>query len=263
MFIGAAQAQDHSIYCKGVDNTAASQECLAKHLKTEQERLSAVYEKLNKGLSEEKKADLKALQTTWLTYRDAECMWEASRPSDVVLKRVNELSCMARVTQDRADLLTTAYGELNKPDVQRQVGALPRWMNVLSNDHPQLYWNYGSRLVDDLNCDGQEDHIMMGVQIVDDKAVSFLAIVNNPPVGKPSLQLVTLSSISDKEETPYCIETFKAQDDVPNEVEKSKEEKLCKKSVLLSGKNCRSTIIKWTGNDYQLEVEQVSKIKKD
>ncbi len=158
-----AQAQGHSSFCGKIDSTAASQECLKKHLESAQKRLNEVYQKLAGSLEGEKLAELKDLQKTWLLYRDSECMWEAARPETPSLKRVNELSCMARVTEDRADLLTIAYGEGGDINTQHEFGSFPRWMNVVTKDVPDIFWQYGRRASYDLTCDGREEHVMLGI----------------------------------------------------------------------------------------------------
>lgn len=250
-------AQEHSIYCKNVDSTAASQECLKKHLKTAQNRLNKIYVKLGETLEADRLEELKSLQKIWLTYRDAECMWEAARPEEVSLKRVNELSCMARVTEDRADLLTIAYDDSAHPDKQRQFGDFPSWMNAVAKQYPAIYWNYGARIEGDMNCDGQNEHVMTGLQMGTEYPDIHLAIIENPLVGKPTPTLFTFPVVtqSDKE-----IENSICNDDVSVEIQDvgftEEADKTCNKLLVLTPKGCKSKKIYWTGKMFDIEVDK-------
>ena len=210
---GAVQAQvsggvkGHGGYCDQAESTASIQRCLKRHLDSAQRRLNVVYKKLGTTLEGEKLEELKELQQTWLRYRDAECMWESAQTETPSLKRVHELSCMARVTEDRADLLGIVFGDVENPEAPREYGTFPRWMNALVKDRPGIYWDYGGRKSYDLNCDGEDEFIMEGVQLKREKLPAqeqkdqeegaeeilsaafsgekIVAIVQNPPWGGP------------------------------------------------------------------------------
>ncbi len=268
-----AQAQGHSTYCKDVDSTAASQDCIKEHLKSEQNRLNEIYEKLKESLDVEIREELQTLQNIWLTYRDAECMWEAARPEETVLKHIYELSCMARVTEDRADLLTVAYGDSTAISVQREFGDFPRWTNALAKENPGIFWDYGTRLEGDLNCNDLDEHAMIGIKM-DEKAPDiYLAIVENPPVGKPKSTLFKFPVVAEEEEeieNAICSDTVKieiidtvvpaktdevADDEVVDEV--------CHRSLILTPKNCQSKTVNWTGKTFDLAVEEADTNEKE
>ncbi|CAG0891589.1 unnamed protein product [Cyprideis torosa] len=90
---------------------------------------------------------------------------------------------MARVTEDRVDLLTIAYGDVTNPDTQRQLGAFPRWMNAVAKEYPTIYWNYGARIEGDVNCDDQEEHIMTGMKMGEEYPEIHLVVIESPLVG--------------------------------------------------------------------------------
>ena len=252
----AVLAQEHEVYCNNVDGTASSQECLTKHLKSAQGRLNKIYVKLGEVLEKEPLVELKELQKIWLTYRDAECMWEAGRSEEMGLKRITELSCMARVTEDRVDLLTVAYGDNAHPEIQRQLGAFPRWMNVVAKQYPAIYWNYGVRLKEDINCDGQDEHIMTGLTIEGERFNTYLTIVEAPLIGKPKPTLFTFL-IGNDVENSIC------NNDVKIEIQKTalpealeEIDKVCPISLILRSKQCPSQTINWTGKAFHLTVEK-------
>lgn len=263
----SVMAQGHRAYCKNVDSTASSQVCLTRHLKSAQDRLNKIYVKLGDSLEAERLAELKALQKTWLTYRDAECMWEASSPEDISLRRVNELSCMARVTEDRVDLLTIAYGDVTHPDTQRQLGSFPSWMNSVAKQYPNIYWNYGARLKGDLNCDGQDEHIMTGLQLKGEYPDIHLTVVETPAVGKAKPTLFTFPVKGEEEpavEQGICSINVKVEikeNNLPQDSEV--EDKVCQTALILTSKGCAPKVINWTGKAFNVAVEKEPTNKKD
>lgn len=261
--VPVAFSQNHATYCKDVDSTAASQQCLTRHLKEAQSRLNKIYEKLSATLNPEELVDLKDLQKTWLTYRDAECMWESDRTKESVLKRVNELSCMARVTEDRADLLTVAYGDIVNPDVQRQFGNFPRWMNAVAKDYPNVYWKYGTRTKADLNCDNRAEHVMVGMSLDDVSPSTKVIVVENPLIGKPKGTLFSLNPIvenmdgkDDSEDLmTKTIICNKGLDVRLNEGVLDDETKTCGQSLVFTSKECVPLEIKWAGKGFEVALE--------
>lgn len=279
-----AKAQGHGAYCSQADSTASTQNCLKRHLDSAQKRLNKIYTALNVGLDSEKRDELKALQKSWLEYRDAECMWEAARSENTSLKRINELSCMARVTEDRADILTVANDPDTKMGGVREYGSFPRWMNVVAKDNPDVQWDYSGRTGYDMNCDGEDEYLMQGVRTSpidlpkleegDDQAQGaaayskevVFAVTLNPSTGRPISQSFAfdvqktvadedhLTAIcSDKVEVTYSNQVLaKAadSDDVaPN----------CNARLTLGSKGCAGKIITMVGKGFavlELPVEE-------
>lgn len=262
-----AYAQGHSLYCSHADSTAASQKCLQRHLNAAQSRLNGVYQELNKTVEGEALAELKELQASWLIYRDTECGWEASLSENPSLKRANELSCLARVTDDRADILSVALNDEEKLDdqaeTQREYGSFPRWMNVIAKQEPKANWNYKDRTRFDLDCDGDDEYIMTGVSIKSSEepylhtAIYHVAVAENPPIGKPVVKIFDFSigAKDGTEETSVCsvspIMSYLAQEKDQNE--ENQEEAVCTARLMLKSKNCSDQVIYWSGKEYTLE----------
>jgi len=265
-------AQGHNVYCDMADSTAATQACLKKHLDGAQRRLNKIFDRLNSDLdSEEKRAQLKDLQKTWLDYRDAECMWEMEQTETASLKRINELSCMARVTDDRADLLTVIVMDQEAEGGAREYGSFPRWMNVLAKDYPAVYWDYGKRFSDDLNCDEEPEQIMMGMTVQKEGDVLsqdiIVAVAQNPATGRPTPKLFTFDVEQEASEKALCSaqigltvrEEKQAQkeskkDEAAQEVgEETEEEKTCLRYLEIKHSNCKARKIKWDGKAFDLE----------
>lgn len=278
---GAApvNAQGHSAFCGQADSTAASQGCLKRHLDNAQSRLNKVYKKLTRELEGESLESLKELQNTWLRYRDAECMWEADRSATASLKRINELSCMARITDDRVDLLTIALSDNSDEGVQREYGSFPRWMNVVAKDNPDIFWNYGKRTSSDLDCDGDEEFIMQGLTMKsvkstsdeedteDNPAVNFeqnivFAIAQNPSTGRPTAQIFNFPVRTQESTESLCSSDVSidfGEHPEPEKVENESEEVVepaCRTYVKINDRGCEPKIISWGGKNFALEIEE-------
>jgi len=276
-----ALAQGHSAFCGQADSTAASQDCLKRHLDSAQRRLNKTYQKLTQKLEGEELAALKDLQATWLTYRDAECMWEADRSLTAPFKRVNELSCMARVTEDRLDLLNVALDDDSVTGAQREYGSFPRWMNVIAKENPGVVWDYGRRNNRDLNCDDEDEYIMTGFTTSSVKTPNVaegedpiteayfakevvVALAQNPPSGRPQAQIfkfpvqnvASADGICDDEISIDYSERAAAEKSEEAEIED--EEIACGKIIEVKNKGCEPKIISWTGEEFILEIEETT-----
>jgi uncharacterized protein YecT (DUF1311 family) len=274
-YSGSVNAQGHGAYCNHSESTADTQACLKRHLDSAQKRLNEIYDQLDKSLSEEKRTELKELQQTWLRYRDSECMWESTQTETAPLKRINEISCMARLTDDRADILTVVYDDTSTVGGRKEFGSFPRWMNVVSTDHPQVAWQYGQRESFDLNCDSENDEVITGyfTKAVESEEVlenSYftkniaLAIVKNPVTGRPQSQLLTFEVNQEKAPNHICNdhisiavaeEKSSAEDD---DTEEKTKEKACNVYLKVEAKGCEPKKIYWTGKSYEIAIEDAA-----
>ena len=271
-----ARAQGHSQYCSQADSTAATQNCLKRHLDAAQSRLNKIYTNLSDGLEAEQKEELKELQKSWLRYRDAECMWEAERSMNAPLKRINELSCMARVTEDRADILAIASNSDEKAQGVREYGSFPRWMNVVAKDYPDIFWNYGTRTAYDLDCDGEDEYVMQGVRINNIKSAEELdesevlpqnyeteyviSVTQNLSTGRPASKIFTFLVSDDETPETICSPTPKLKFMAALEIEKEengKESPSCGAKLEIQSLGCSYKTIIWNESDFALEAIEV------
>ncbi|MEM6810861.1 MAG: lysozyme inhibitor LprI family protein [Pseudomonadota bacterium] len=276
--------------CKEADSTSSIQACLKNQLESSQQRLNVVYEKILEGYKEqEQKQELIDLQKTWLDYRDQECMWEAKQASNPALKSVNELSCMATVTKNRALLLETAYQEITT-DEPRQYISSERWENLLANDYNYIFWNIEDSQEFDLACNDENEIIVMGERylegeweskIPDDSNESSeedsenedtlpksfaknlaLAVIQNPPLGKPSVDLFELPVFNEQTDegvcaTPITLKFEKLEqdgEDSESEDGKEKPEEVasCETKIILNQRGCDPREITLIDNKFVL-----------
>jgi hypothetical protein len=241
-----------------------------------------MYKALETSLEEDKKQELQGLQKSWLAYRDAECMWEAENAENSSLKRINELSCMARLTDDRADILTVVHEDRIQLETVREYGSFPRWMNVVAKENTDVYWDYGKRSGYDLDCDGEDEFVMTGVQT---EAVSIdlpegkeplshqvfknhvvVALAQNTSVGKPTAEIFKFILGNSESENSVCdsnislryIEPTETDDeDLNDDTEKEVEEKICDAKLEIKSGKCDPKTIIWNGKGFELEKIEV------
>ena len=247
---GQANAQGHGGFCDKADSTAATQACLKRHLDSAQRRLNMAYQKLSGQLEGDAKTSLEDLQQTWIAYRDAECEWESTQSETASIQKLNSTSCLARVTEDRADLLSVIYNDGKASDEPREYGSFPRWMNVIAKDAPSVAWFYGLREAVDLNCDDEDEHLMRGI---DKKGNAYLSITQNPAIGRPKSQ--NFMYLKDK---GVCWDgiTF-----TPHSKKKEGEEEACTSYVEVKAKDCEGQSIIWTGKKFAVKPEDLLKTR--
>lgn len=279
-------AQGHDLYCEKAESTAAIQKCLTQHLASAQQRLNKIYQDLSAKQEGDNAKALAALQQQWLAYRDAECTWEAAQPEEAALKRTNELSCMARLTDDRADILSTALMDAKDLSQPREYGSFPRWMNVVAKSKSDVFWDYRNRMSADLNCDGEQEKLMWGVSLIEVKEPKngelpqtkpyntsvTIAIGDNPVIGKPSVQFITLPVLSVEGAESVCDHhiTLRVAEVEKGNVESDaegvlQEKALCQTVLQVNEKKCGVKSILWTGKTYALEIkeEEHSELEKE
>ncbi len=258
-----AYAQGHSFYCSHATSTAASQKCLQRHLDASQKRLNGIYQELNKTVEGNALAALKELQASWLVYRDAECSWEASLSENPSLKRVNELSCLARVTDDRADILSVALQDEKVADdqveTQREYGAFPRWMNVVAKQAPKVTWNYKDRTRFDLDCDGDDEFIMTGLSYKESgeptlhTVMYHVALSENPPIGKPTVKMFDFPVLAEGNGVCSVTPNMSFIAGRPEPSDNDEQNSVCTARLMLKSKSCQDQVIYWSGEEYALE----------
>lgn len=79
-------------------------ECMGAELTRQDAKLNAEYKVLMKGLSTERKTQLRNAQRAWITYRDENCAFYYD-PDGGTMARLDANMCMLRMTAERASEL--------------------------------------------------------------------------------------------------------------------------------------------------------------
>ena len=265
---GIAHAQGHSMYCSHAKSTAETQKCLNRHVESAQNRLNEVYTKLTTLTEGEALDRLKSLQAKWVEYRDLECSWEKDISSEEALHRSKELSCLARITEDRADMLTVILEGERENAPAREFGSFPRWMNVAAKENPSVFWDYKARRAVDLDCDAATEYVMSGVSLqksnseeeIVHEAKYHVAVAENPAVGLPGVRLFSFPVMKGDGLTNVCSirPSIDVSEGSKGPVPIDSEAESCSARLTIKTNKCPDRVISWIDGDYALEkTEQI------
>lgn len=203
---GLAEAAEEA--CEKARSSADVMKCLSSQHDVSQEELNKVFDALSLENSGEALEALKDLQARWVEYRDRECALETSGLETESLKRLETLRCLQRLTRERIGALQKSLNAEGPPVEQGETAAPPRWMNALASDYPQVFWAYGAQIEGDLDCDGENEHMMGGLRSSEDFTEVFpvVSISENPITGRPKAVVIVpdFSSKDDEEGQEGC-----------------------------------------------------------
>ncbi len=196
-----AMAQSAAQYCKGNKNTANLVGCLNKYYEQVKIRLGNNYDIMLKTIPQEKTPLFRNAQQSWITYRDDQCALESSIEAAESLKRIQELHCLIRVSEQRETILDLALGDVEAQNVAQ--GITPRWENVLHAANEAIYWRSSKYIKADMNCDGRAENIVTGLITAADQDKSILStqyvigLVESSPTGRPTAHIFEISGSVD------------------------------------------------------------------
>ena len=105
----AQQQKPSETPCGEFGTMAEARECAHREFKAADAELNAAYKQLAAKLDEADKERLKAAETAWLKYRDANCEYENSFYAGGSMRPMIHSFCLARMTRARtAELLQQA-----------------------------------------------------------------------------------------------------------------------------------------------------------
>lgn len=107
-------------FCKGAETPADKQSCTQERFKNAEEVLKRQFDQFVRFLKDTPYAeDIKNAQNSWIEYRNKECHFEASFFEEEVAKRTLELSCLSRLTEERAHLLYNFVPRVRKQNLDK------------------------------------------------------------------------------------------------------------------------------------------------
>lgn len=246
-FPTASKAQTAANFCDSIKNTTNLVVCLNRYYNEMKLELADDFETIIEDLDPVNADDLRKTQQIWINYRDAECTWETRNEAMQSLKRVKELYCLVRLTKQRQDILRLAQSDLEAQHAYQ--GITPRWENVLNDIYGDIYWKANSHIKADLNCNGREENLILGMRNVagiQEKIPHFvIGLVESPAIGKPSARVfeVPLEGIKEDIDPQICaqnIEIAVRQNLQPDEHCEPTE-------VEVKTKPCGNFVIRWQG----------------
>lgn len=254
--------------CERAKTTADIMNCVKKRHDDAQQELTTLYQGIADALDDESLDSLRTAQKDWITYRDQQCALRVSQAEHESLKRVQELSCLTQLTRDRIRILTflTSKTPARPPE---ELSAFPRWLNVIADENPDIYWKHSGRLHEDIDCDGVYEEVMSGLMVepgTDNLLHPVISIVNNPPTGKPQTHMIIFDVT--EEETPgaLCkthIDIRIIDESVPGETvtadgtdtAEPQASAACRKAVRIDHGDCPPLLIFPSGSDFESALE--------
>lgn len=253
-------------FCQDIESTSDAAKCLKDHLKDAETRLQSTFNSLSQKLDEESAKRLLNAQKYWNNFKVEHCDWKVSNSETPTEKHLELLSCKANLSEQRIDALSKEI-HASQNNTQ-EYGELSRWMNVVAYDYPNVFWQYNKRLQTDLNCDGNQEWVMLGTalqrqeqkkveeitkQDKDKKGLnsSFLmdiviTIAENPKIGRPQSQLFRIPLNPQSQGIHLCNPIIKLVEVTP-ELDKS-----CASNITLTDDICGPVKLYWNGQDYKL-----------
>ena len=93
-------------FCADAETPADRQNCAKKRFENAQSILNTQFSELKQFLrGSEHTEKLTEAQNSWITYRNRECTFEADFFDEEMVRRTLELTCLSRLTENRALLL--------------------------------------------------------------------------------------------------------------------------------------------------------------
>jgi uncharacterized protein YecT (DUF1311 family) len=89
----------------GATTDLAMRACASAEFDRQDGRLNDVYARERAAEDDDGKALLKKAELAWIAWRDADCAWHADENRGGTLALLNEISCRADLTRQRADEL--------------------------------------------------------------------------------------------------------------------------------------------------------------
>lgn len=259
-----------SPYCKNAEDSADILACTKKYADEIRDDMQASYADIIGVIPEESAADLQRSQNLWVQYRDSHCQLEATLSATKSLERINELACQARLGVQRDQILTAMIDkqvERDESETEKPLLAV-RWMNVLISDYPDIYWRFKNKRVGDINCDGIDENIVIGLKAgtagQNKAAENFvLGISENPITGRPKSYAIDIPNLNAQEdETGSCASVPSltiSELPVPDTENKESEEnnanvstQRCHSLALQSGL-CGNQLLVWENGTYSLQ----------
>lgn len=235
-------------YCAHAQTTADLVSCIGNHVNAENDHMAQIYKQIEiiNADNVDYLSALRDQQEEWISFKDKKCAFEASLYEGGSLERVQELSCQARLTSDHIEHLTILLNDVDVPEFSSP----PRWVNVLQADYGDTFWKLASAKAIDVDCDGQDEHLVQGLKKNDGDYEMILSVSDSPTTGRPAVTIINLDAqqdcqISDTYEIVHLPEP-KPKNDVLQ----------CVQQVHIDTQNCDSFILVKKDNEYSLKKKE-------
>ncbi len=249
--------------CDKATNTTDILSCAKDRYETAQDKLADIYKLVEDELKDLHQAALDQLsdeekletdtantaldqlgsnQKDWIAYRDSHCAWASERADNESLKRIASLSCLADMTESRSGLLQKHAAEDSAEEIVAKNAATPRWINVLDEEKPHVFWKNAKRQTLDLDCDGHDDFAVFGI---DEKTKEYVvAVAKSSLTGRPDVTVLDLSEHANEASASCALSDLISINDVRN------DDELCDARLDIKGNDCENFYIAHKGDAF-------------
>lgn len=254
---------DNEGFCQKAQTTADLVSCTTKHLDAENAHLKALYDELVTGYRDDtaRLSVFNGRQAAWITLRADTCAYEAEAYKGGSLERVQELSCLARMTSDRADHFAALLTTMDDKKVP-VFSSPPRWVNVIIDDYKDIFWQFGSEQSLDTDCDGVDEMLVKGVSLDSEGQYhAVTAIADHDKTGRPGVTLLRFDDQKNCEILPD-VKIIPAPLRKPSDTTDANAGK-CTKHVMLQTKNCGDFVLSLDQGSDSYTVSAFEETKKE
>ena len=97
--------------CSNIDSSTDKRECYQKRLNIADKKLLSTYQENLKTTSAESKQQLIKAQRLWVQFKEADCLYDASRIDDRTGFTSNQLACLIKKSTTREQELQDRLGD--------------------------------------------------------------------------------------------------------------------------------------------------------
>ena len=166
--LNGAEAQNTFGACDNIKSTAEAMECVKTKKEKAQKDLNELFDEFAGTLEADDLAVFRKAQKEWLKFRGQQCELESALAQKDSLKTLYKMECVEKLTRARLAHLGGLMG-WSSSDEPREFGKFPKWVNVIEAEHPNIFWELKSSVTTDLDCDGDMEHALTGIEILPDK----------------------------------------------------------------------------------------------
>lgn len=166
--LNGAEARNTFGACDNIKSTAEAMECVKTKKEKAQKDLNELFDKFAGTLETDELAVFRNAQKEWLKFRGQQCELESALAQKDSLKTLYKMECIEKLTRSRLAHLGGLMG-WSSSDEPREFGKFPKWVNVIEAEHPNIFWELKSSVTTDLDCDGDKEHALTGIEILSDQ----------------------------------------------------------------------------------------------
>jgi uncharacterized protein YecT (DUF1311 family) len=257
-------AKSNDGYCGHAQTTADLVQCSKTNVNVKTQRLNELYDLFSDIVMDKSlKKSVDADQQVWLNDYRRTCSNEKQALIGESSAIIQDFTCRARQIDNRIEHLKSLINAIDPREIPTYANP-PRWMNVLSVEYKNIFWDLSSRQTIDTDCDGVKEGVINGLRKMeneDDYKVVW-AITDSARTGRPVINLINFEQTKNCDLLPEIeygiIPDMKPLDNASNTVKNT-----CYGRLLLSTKNCGRFTIGYDIDTQSYDLKEFKSIEEE